>query len=132
MAEVIQAIGEVQDKVYRTPVWHNMARSVGAGDSATKGLHVTGRAVTPPRTMKAIQLRYPRQVQQEELFAVDVESATVRIGDKASAEQQLACVQGWDPARGVVCEGHPTVMVFNMYDHQITVDRGTFQQPCAQ
>ena len=36
MTEVIQAIGEVQNEVYRTPVWHDMARSVGARDSATE------------------------------------------------------------------------------------------------
>ena len=56
------------------------------------------------------------------MFAVIVESATVRIGDQTAAEQQLPCVQEWDPARGVVCEGHPTVMAFNMYDHPITVE----------
>ena len=125
MAEVIQAIGEVQDEVY-TPVWHDLARSVGARDSAAQGRHVTEKAVIPPRTMKAIihTLRYPRQVQLGELFAVEVECATVRIRDQTAAEQQLASVQGWDLARGVVCDGHATVMVFNMYDHPITVEPG--------
>ena len=99
MAEVIQAIGKVQDEVYRTPVWHDMARSVGARDSATNG-QVTGKAVIPPRFMKTMRLKYLRQVQQRELFAVDVESATVGIGDQTAAELLLlACVQGWDPCQ---------------------------------
>ena len=59
MAEVIQAIGEVQDVVTRTPVWHDMARSMGSRGRAGKGHHVTGKAVIPPWTMKAIRLRYP-------------------------------------------------------------------------
>ena len=34
-------------------------------------------------------------IQPGDLFAVDVKSVTVRVGDQAVAEQQLACVQGW-------------------------------------
>ena len=55
---------------------------------------------------------------------MEVECAIVRIGDQTTAEQQLACVQGWNPARGLVCKGHPTVMVFNISDHPITVEPG--------
>ena len=62
IAEVIQARGEVQNKVYLTPLWHEMACRLGSRGSAGKGLHVTGKAVIPPRTIKAIRLRYPRQV----------------------------------------------------------------------
>ena len=40
-----------------------MEGSVGSKGSTAKGLHVTGTAVIPPRIMKAIRLRYPRQVQ---------------------------------------------------------------------
>lgn len=67
---------------------------------------------------------YPRQVQPGELFVVDVENATLRVGDQAAVELHLACLHGWDPARRVVFEGHPTVMAFNMYDHQITEHPG--------
>ena len=31
---------------------------------------------------------------------------------------------GVGPARGVVCERHPTVMMYNMHDHRITLDPG--------
>ena len=73
---------------------YDMALSVGTRDSVARGRHVTGKATIPPRTMEAIRLRYPRQVQQGELFAVEVECAIVRIRNQTAKEQQLASIQG--------------------------------------
>ena len=60
--------------------WHAVW---GPKGSAAKGLQVTGKVI-PPRTMKAIRLRYPWQVQLDELFAINVESAIVRVGDQSA------------------------------------------------
>ena len=52
MATLVKEVGRIQDELYRTPVWHDMARKLHSQK------HLTGRAVIPPGTMKAVPLRY--------------------------------------------------------------------------
>ena len=48
----------------------------------------------------------------------------VRVKELFEEDKPRAQVVGWDPTRGVVCEGHPTVMVFNMSDGPMTIEMG--------
>ena len=57
MTKVFQAIGEVQDEVYCSPVWHDMARSVGTSSRAATGLHITGKAAISPGTYEGHQAK---------------------------------------------------------------------------
>ena len=95
LAAVVQEVGRIQDDTYRTPVWHDMARNMGAIGGGAQSQHLTGSSVILPRTMRAVKLRYPREVQPGELFAVEVERASLRAKDRMQM-----WVTGWDPSKG--------------------------------
>ena len=114
LSAVVQRVEDQRDEAYSTEVWQEMARNARASDPTVRSQIRGARVVVPPRSMKAVQLRYTRAVSKGELFAVTVERAELRVPGQEAMRGPLAWVTGWDPTSGVVCVGPPTVMVFNM------------------
>ena len=99
LAAMIQEVGEDKSNVYSHPVWHDIARSSGGVGEKTHSQHRTGRTIIPPRTMRAVQLRYPREVRPGDLFAVGVETTSLLI-EESMQDKPQGWVTGWDPPNG--------------------------------
>ena len=74
------------------------------------------RARVPPRSMRAIKVRYNghEAVKEGELFSVILVKSSLRTEEQGHVRAKLAYAVGWDPRAGLVCSGHPMVMVFNL------------------
>jgi hypothetical protein len=113
-----------QDPVLRTPVWHEMAKNSAARDPQLTRPYQVEAATVPPNSMKAIKVRFRRQVGQDELFAVHLVQTSLRTQDHGNVRAQLAKAVGWDPEDGLVCQGPPTVMIYNMSSQPLRVQAG--------
>jgi hypothetical protein len=69
-------------------------------------------------------VRYTREVQEGELFAVYLVQTAFHNTDPNRVQTRLNYAVGWDPEDGLVCVGHPTVMVYNMSPHVMEVVPG--------
>ena len=91
MGSPIAEVGEIQDDLYRTSVWHEMARNSGPADPERLREYSVNRAMVPPRSMRAIKVRYNGHgtVKEGELFSVILVSlARVR-------ENRVKCGPSW-------------------------------------
>ena len=123
MGSLIAEVGEIQDDLYRTSVWHEMARNSGPADPERLREYSVNRAMVPQRTMRAIKVRYNGHgaVKEGELFSVILVKSSLRTGEQGQVRAKLAYAVGWDLRAGLVCSGHPTVLVYNLSPEPLEV-----------
>ena len=116
MGTLIVEVGEIQDDLQRTSVWHEMARNWGLADPERLREYSVNRARVPPRSMRAVKVRYNGHgaLKEGELFSVVLIKSSLRAEEQGHVRAKLAYVVGWDPRAGLVCSGHPTVMAYNL------------------
>jgi hypothetical protein len=112
-----------KDLVHSTPVWRDMIR-MSQRPEGTAGRHFINRARIPPMKMKVVKVRYTGtgQVSERALSGVQVVSSSLRTSTRADQRSSAAWAVGWEPTKGLVCHGHPTVMIYNMTDQWLEVE----------
>lgn len=57
MGTLTAEVGEIQDDLYRTSVWHEVARNSGPADPERLREYSVNRARVPPRLIRATKVR---------------------------------------------------------------------------
>ena len=50
--------------------------------------------------------------------------ALLRVAEPRVPDKPVAWVTGWDPSSGVICEGRPTVLIFNISTQSMIIEMG--------
>jgi hypothetical protein len=124
LGRLMDVVGTKEDELYHTRVWQEMGNGAGNNNPHLQRPMLVNRAVVQPGTMKAIKLRYHGEgaIKDTDLFAVHLVQASLRSSGHDNVRNRLVYATGWNPADGVVCVGHPTVMVFNMSQEPVVVE----------